>query len=35
VAGVILVKPFERRRLVEAKLEGRKLSREELRGIRW
>ncbi len=35
VAGVILVKPFERRQLVDAKLEGRKLSREELRGIRW
>ena len=35
VAGVVLVKPFERKRLVEAKRSGRKLSREELRGIRW
>ncbi len=35
VAGVILVKPFERKRLVEAKLAGRKLTPEELRGMRW
>jgi len=34
-AGVILVKAFERQRLVEAKLTGRKLTPEELRGIRW
>ncbi len=35
VAGVMFVKVFERRRLVEAKLAGQRLSREELRGIRW
>ena len=35
VVGVVLVKGFERKRLVEAKLAGQKLGREELRGIRW
>ncbi|MEE8446382.1 MAG: rhomboid family intramembrane serine protease [Gemmatimonadota bacterium] len=34
-AGVLLVKAFERKRLVEAKLAGRKLTPEELRGFRW
>ena len=33
--GVLLVKAFERKRLVEAKLAGRKLTPEELRGFRW
>ncbi len=35
VAGLVLIKPFERRPLVEAKLAGRKLSREEVRDIGW
>ena len=35
VAGLVLVKPFERKQLVQAKRAGRKLSRDELRGIRW
>ena len=35
LAGVILVRPFERKRLVEAKLAGRKLTPDELRGMRW
>jgi membrane associated rhomboid family serine protease len=34
-AGVLLVKAFERKRLVEAKLAGKKLTPEELRGFRW
>jgi len=34
-AGVLLVKAFERKRLVEAKLAGRKLTPEELSGFRW
>ena len=34
-AGVLLVKAFERKRLVEAKLAGTKLTPEELRGFRW
>ncbi len=35
VAGVILIKPFERRPLVEAKRAGRKLSRQEVRDLGW
>ncbi|MDH3734816.1 MAG: rhomboid family intramembrane serine protease [Gemmatimonadota bacterium] len=35
VAGLVLIKPFERRPLVEAKLAGRRLSREEVRDIGW
>lgn len=33
VAGLLLIKPFEREGLVEAKRSGRKLSREEVRGL--
>jgi membrane associated rhomboid family serine protease len=35
VAGVALIRPFERRRLVEAKLAGRQLSPEEVRDLGW
>jgi membrane associated rhomboid family serine protease len=35
VAGLALIKPFERRPLVEAKLAGRRLSREEVRDLGW
>ncbi|MDX1395018.1 MAG: rhomboid family intramembrane serine protease [Gemmatimonadota bacterium] len=35
VAGLALIKPFERRPLVEAKLAGRRLSREEVRELGW
>ena len=35
VAGLVLIRPFERRRLVEAKLAGRQLTREEVRDLGW
>ena len=35
VAGLLLIKPFERRSLVEAKRAGRRLSREEVRDLGW
>jgi len=35
VAGLILIKPFAHRRLVEAKRAGRNLSREEVRDLGW
>lgn len=35
VAGLLLIKPFERRTLVDAKRSGRKLSREEVRDLGW
>jgi membrane associated rhomboid family serine protease len=35
VAGLALIRPFERRRLVEAKLAGRQLSPEEVRDLGW
>ena len=35
VAGLVLIKPFGRRTLVEAKRSGKKLSREEVRDLGW
>ncbi|MCG8469052.1 MAG: rhomboid family intramembrane serine protease [Gemmatimonadetes bacterium] len=35
VAGLVLIKPFERRALVDAKRSGRTLSREEVRDLGW
>ena len=35
VAGVILIKPFERRPLVEAKRSGTTLTRQEVRDLGW
>jgi membrane associated rhomboid family serine protease len=35
VAGVLLIRPFERDTLVEAKLSGKQLTREEVRDLSW